>query len=253
MIELQKSRTRYYKWTLVVAYLESWVQTQAIPNRYGVYADKCWSYAKAIVQQEVDNHIRAGVSEEMAVARVWEMVEAACRGQPLVEVTQVLLNLMWIGQCCNKEDWAAFMRDLDQTFRAAHRDTEYFNLPARCRQGKVDFVDPEKNELRWKKSGDRPSDIVICHKKDSPADPFASKELLSMLLALPQEEFDALHLPESIRRVANKAPARKRGKKKQETEYDLSNLIEADDTNDKFDFTQLVGWTPGGASDDEFH
>lgn len=247
MIEIQKTRTKYYKWTLVVAFLESWVQKQAVPDRQGVYAKQLWSYAKALIRQEVDNHIAAGVGEEMATARVWEMFEAGCRGQPLTETTQVLLNLMWLSDDATDNELQVFMRDLQQTFEAAHRDTEYFNLDVKHRTRQVKFIALSRpRSLAWQEaSGARPKDIVICHPQVN-EDPWNSRELLEMLLALPQEEFDALHLPDSIRRSASAQtiaakPAKKGKKRKGKTaeDYDPEGLI--------------VGSPLWGSKDDEYH
>lgn len=250
MIEIQKAHTKYYKWTLVVAFLESWVQKQAVVGRQGVYAKQLWSYAKAIIRQEVDNHIAAGVSEQLAVARVWEMFEAACRGQPLVEMTQVLLNIMWMSDDATPAEISGFMRDLEQVFVAAHRDTEYFNLEVQFRKNQVNFISfSNPRSLQWKAAnGIRPQNITICHPAVPAEDPWNSEELLQMVLSLPQAEFDALHLPESIRKRGLQAPAhpgpkketKRKRKSKSNPDYDPEGLIM--DSN---------FWV--GKADDEFH
>lgn len=222
-VQINTDKTEYYNWPLVVAYLESWVRKQSTPQRENVYAAKCWSYLKATIHQEVENHVVAGVDRDMALGRVWEMFEAACRGQPLVEMGQVMVNLTWIGQSCTHAEWNQFFVDLEQIFAAVHRTTNYFTLPVEYRQGSIDFIDTNK-ELMWKRNPARPVNLPIIHPKTKPVDPFDSSDLLEMILALPQSEFEALNLPHSIRNLPREG-TRGRRKVQPASDYDPDGLI----------------------------
>lgn len=262
MIEINTTKTEYYNWPLVVAFLESWVRRQTTRRREGLYAAKCWSYTKATMNQEVENHLETGMERDMAVARVWEMFEAACRGQPLVEMGQVMVNISWIGQSCSPEEWQQFFSDLDQTFAAVHRTTGWFTLPVEYRKGPIQFIDDQK-ELVWTKSAVRPRNLPLIHPSDPPeSDPFSSGELLSMILALPQAEFDALDLPASIRSKADQGKPERRAKLR--PDYDPEGLMgdhhapkvkqrtTKKEQNNKSKKVPLVTWHQD-VEDDEFH
>ncbi len=263
MIEINTTKTKYYNWPLVAAFLEAWVQRQSTNDREGIFAVKCWSYAKAVIRQEVENQTRAGLSEDKATARVWEMFEAACRGQPLVEMGQIMLNVTWIGQACSMAEWHVFFIELGQTFRAVHRTTEVFSLPAEYRQGEIRFVD-NKKMLQWKREHYRPSDIPIIHNRESEVDPFSSKELLDMLLSLPQAEFDALLLPASIRNVSRSSSRVRMPSAK--PDYDPEGLVMDSKTpkqkvvrrsrtsqSKKEEAPDVPFILPGPVSEDDFH
>lgn len=226
-VQINTDKTEYYNWPLVVAYLESWVRKQSTPRRENLYAAKCWSYMKATIHQEVENHVMAGIERDMALGRVWEMFEAACRGQPLVEMGQVMVNLTWIGQSCTHAEWNQFFVDLEQTFAAVHRTTGYFTLPAEYRRGSIDFINADK-ELTWKRDAHRPVNLPLIHPKTRLTDPFDSSDLLEMILALPQSEFEALNLPHSIRSIPREGEKTRR-KTKVVADYDPEGLV-LDDT-----------------------